>query len=463
MRGVVQTMTVATPASRQERYYTHSTLGFYGQDDFKMNSRLTLNLGLRYEFATIPQEGDGLGSSLRDPLHDSSTTLGPALFGENPSLHNFSPRVGFAWDVAGNGKTAVRGAFALLYDIDNHFGTSMLTQAGSMPPFSTISSGSNFTITSLPVSVPATKTIRQADYHMTQPHMLQYNLSVQRQLPFQTALTVSYAGSRGINLIGERDANPTIPNGIIQNGTCVDRPSSQAFDVNVPYCWKGTETRINPAWGYVRFDTTNNNSWYHSLQVSAQKQMSHGLQFQSSYTYSKVIDTTQGIVPADSSGDIDPTDPLNQTTDRARAAFDATHNWRFNTMYQLPKMASGALGAVVNSWSLSSIISMQSGYPFSVMLQRNRSMSQSNDNGADRPNLVPGIAFHDITRGVYRAVVVVALAQLRQGPGWAHQTSGLILAHSRSNPQDFSGAPGETFWMAQGSSISISPWSRNSL
>jgi hypothetical protein len=232
-------------------------------------------------------------------------------------------------------------------------------------------------------------------------------LSVQRQLPFTVGLTVAYAGSRGIDLIGERDANPTIPAGIPNAaGTACIAGTPNNFTSftfgSATACWIGNEPRINPAWGYVRFNTTNNNSFYNSLQVTVQKQMSRGLQFQSSYTYSRIIDTTQGIVPADSSGDLDPTDALNQRTDRGRAAFDATHNWRFNTLYQLPRMASGPLGFVVNGWSVGGIVSLQNGYPFTVFLTRNRSLSKNNDNGADRASLVPGIAYHDITRGVSR-------------------------------------------------------------
>src|SRR3990167_1986085 len=100
------------------RSYKHTVLGFYVQDDFRVWSNFTLNLGLRYEFSTDFQEALGHAAPLRDARVDAATTVGRLVY-ENPTLRNLSPRFGFAWDVRGDGRTAVRGGFGLLYDLGN--------------------------------------------------------------------------------------------------------------------------------------------------------------------------------------------------------------------------------------------------------------------------------------------------------------------------------------------------------
>ena len=122
-----------TPGSILDRTYHYDTLGFYAQDDVRMSSTLTLNLGLRYEFNTTWHEVRGHGSALRNVLEDAAFTLGDPFV--NPSLRNFGPRLGFAWDVMGNGKTAVRGGGGLLYDVGN-WGAALGANETATPPFS---------------------------------------------------------------------------------------------------------------------------------------------------------------------------------------------------------------------------------------------------------------------------------------------------------------------------------------
>ena len=391
--GNVQTFTRLTAGGRQERYIEYDSLGFYGQDDWRVKPTLTLNLGLRYEFITIPQEAmnPSLGSAVRDMRRDSQATLGRNLFGENPSLKNFSPRFGFAWDVRGQGKTAVRGGFGLLYDLNNHIGTSLLSAAGATPPFSSFGAIFDFRLDQCcPIPVPpeaAGRSVRLFDYNLQQPHMLHYNFTVQRQLPWNAAVTLAYAGSRGLNLIRHVDGNPTIPQ---------RSPDGRKF-------WTGREQRVNPAFDYIRLNTASGDSWYNSFQFGVEKRMTRGLQFQSSYTWSKTIDTTQGVVPADSSGDISPVDALDNRTDRAPSAFDILHNWHFNAIYQIPGLPKeGIAGKILGGWWMSGILALQQGYPFTVSLQRNRSLSKYNDNGADRPDLAPGAKSGEIIHGVSR-------------------------------------------------------------
>ena len=377
-----------TAGSILDRTYHLNSIGFYVQDDLRVRSNFTLNLGLRYEFITQPQETKGHGAAVRDIQHDAQTTLGPPF--ENPSLRDFSPRFGFAWDVMGNGKTSVRGGFGLLYDVGN-LASALVVGTTATPPFSRQSAVTAPPTVTLPFVFPpeaAGKALRTVDYHIQQPHMLQYNLTVERQLPWKTALTLAYGGSRGINIVQTTEGNPTVPQ-VLADG--------RKF-------WTGNEGRTNPNWAQVEFKEAGGNSWYNSLQFGLTKQLSSGLQFQSSYTWSKTLDETQSQLAAENNGSNSfASDPSNRKVDKGPAGFDVRHNWRFNTIYRLPETQSfGTVGKkLLNGWWTSGILSLQTGYPFTPVLGSNRSRSKVNGGpGAiDRPNLVPGRSNDNIILG----------------------------------------------------------------
>src|SRR5438093_1747247 len=134
MQGIYDNYAAGTPNALQRRYWSYKTWGFYAQDDIKATSRLTLNLGFRYEFQTVPRERYGIESrflNFTDPTQ--AWSYGAVM--RNPSLKNFSPRVGFAWDVRGNGKTAIRSGFGLYQDLAN-FGSALNQIPLGMPPYS---------------------------------------------------------------------------------------------------------------------------------------------------------------------------------------------------------------------------------------------------------------------------------------------------------------------------------------
>ena len=387
------------------RTYRFTTLGFYLQDDLRLRSNLTLNLGLRYEFYTMPQEVSGHGAAVRDLRNDAAATVSPEVFGKNPSLRNLSPRFGFAWDVRGDGKTAVRGGFGLLYDIGN-VGTGLMIASAGTPPFSGRSTVLNPVTFTIPLSFPpgsVGKSIRIIDYNLQQPHMLQYNLTVEQQLPFGMGMTLAYGGSRGINRMTIPEGNPRTPQIL---------PDGRKF-------WTGNEPRVNPNWETIELRTAGGNSWYNSLQFGLAKRLSQGLQFQSSYTWSKVIDETQGQ-SLESKGN--PTDPSDRRVDRGLADFDVAHNWRFNAIYRLPELTSstGAFGKLLNGWWMSGILSLQSGYLLDPILQAQRSRSGVGGvvaaTGEDRPNLVAGRTRKDIISGVSTGCLGVPAGQKLGGP-----------------------------------------------
>ena len=378
-----------TAGSLHYRIYDYNTFGFYAQDDFKVTPTLTLNIGLRYEFNTQVTEKDGHGAALRNVQTDAALTVGVPL--GPPKHNNFSPRFGFAWDVMGDGKTALRGGFGLLYDIAT-YANALSAGVNNSPP---ISSGSSEASPPGPTSFPLVfdaavqgKQLRGLDYNSTQPHILQYNMTVDRQLPGNMDLTVAYAGSRGLDIFRIEDANPVLAT-VLSDG--------QLF-------WSGTGQRVNPSWTSMEWYSSGSNSWYNALQVSLLKRMSKGLQFQTSYTFSKSIDTSETQINAENQGTSDwLTYAPNENIDKSLSAFDTPQNVRFNLIYSIPNIASsnGFLGRLVNGWRWSNILSMQTGYPFTVTESSNRSRDATgvSGGGTDRPDVAPGFNLSNITSG----------------------------------------------------------------
>jgi hypothetical protein len=413
----------------ENRDFIYNTYGFYGQDDWRVTQRLTVNMGLRYEFMNTPHELSGRQSRIVNDFTDPFT-LGPVI--KNQTLRDFSPRVGFAYDLFGNGKTAIRGGAGIYYDMGN-IGTALgQTANGSLPYAGLVDILPNCTSTAFPCTttdwehqlgtcyvapvgdpgcvggnntgfpLPIPDVVRSAyqpnvlgvftptylDYNWKSPYMIQYNASVQQQLPWNMALGVAYVGNHGIHLPMVRDGNPVPPTSF---GPCGD-PASVCVSGKVPF-WDtncvGTPLpagcssaylNVNPNFGSNINVATAASSRYNALQIDLEKRTSHGLEFQVAYTRSLLTDETQGqsnIQDCIVSGGLLGVYPLNPIVDRGPACFNIKNNWEINTLYHFPdlKVENRFLNKIVNGWFISSIISIQSGQPFSPITANNRSNS----------------------------------------------------------------------------------------
>lgn len=372
---------------RAERNVTMFVGGFFAQDDFRVTPRLTLNAGVRYEPYTVPTETNGLESTLRTRL-DPAYTVGSKIF-RNPSLKNFGPRVGFAWDVTGTGRVAVRGGGGLYHDI-------LLPQVyrnnfSGAPPYSAVQN------TDRPLFFPdATRDAQSAvlvtpnpdgiEYDITQPRIYHYNMQVETQLTKTLVVTAGYIGSRGWHQVRMFDGNTAVPT-ILADG-------SKFFPT--------TSTRRNPNFAGSWWRATDGRSFYDGLRLKVAKRFSSDLLFGASYSLGKAeddgsTDVGQTDLQANASLPMDPDEPLGH---RGPADFDVRHNFsaHFSAVLPFARNSTGVSAAILGGWQVNGIVSLASGGPFSAMVGFDNARNRSRAN-SQRPNLVEGYSSNPVLGG----------------------------------------------------------------
>ena len=343
-----QTALPATPA------LWVNALAAFLQDDYKVSARLTLNLGLRWEHNGVPYERhDRL--SIYDFARNALVRVG--VDGAEPyrqRFTNFGPRVGFAYDPLGGGKTVIRGGFGIYYDQPT---TNAVSGLGFNPPFSTaVNNTSNISLSNPFAAPPAGgSAINATDPHYRDGMAVSYNLNVQREaagIVFQAA----YVGSEGHHLRIIGDWNQGI-NGV--------RPISGFSSINI--------------------QQSVSNSNYNGLWLSANRRLTHNLTFNTSYTFSKSIDNNSV-----SSSNPQAQDFRNLRAERALSDFDARHRFVLSAIYLVPFRGRGALlSRLAQGWSVAPIVNLQSGNPFSPIIQVTD--TRGSLEAFNRPFLVPSV------------------------------------------------------------------------
>lgn len=347
------------------------------QDDWKATRKLTFNLGLRYEYFTNPTEqyarqaNFNINSGRLILASDNSDSL------VETDKNNFSPRIGFAYDIGGDGKSVIRGGYGIFYFLDRGGIDNQLAQNPPFSGFSVFTYEAGFRITlsgrapngsldsrlatgALPlgdVSGVDLNNPTNVDVLAVLPdnetsRVQQFNVQYQRQLTNSTAISVGYVGTRGSNLILYYNLNGRI----VQTGTNVPCPRALVNNKCFP--------NINAA--RVRDD--NGKSQYDSLQVQLERRFTRGWQYRAAYTYSKTKDNGEGAFDSVADTNINFIEPFSTSR------IDFPHVFSFESVLDIPfgrgrmfgSDINPVLDAIVGGWQLNGIFRWQSGQPFDV-------------------------------------------------------------------------------------------------
>jgi Carboxypeptidase regulatory-like domain len=375
---------------------------WYAADTIKVTPRFTLTLGLRHEFNNGWKVNQGLLTYILGPdgVPLTQPRIGTQMYTRNNAKWLFAPRVGLAWDIFGNGRTAIHAGYGTYYNtIDD------LIYAIAQPASFSIGSAASpvqFPVVlspteSLPQSTPRIRGIFPSDAKT--PTVQEWSFSVEQQLSPSTALSVGYVGSHGYHNLGSGEVNPT-KSVICPNPAC---PTGAAAlpDGTKYYPSSAQSARLNPALGGSSgvFQSFVNSS-YNSLQVDLRQRVLKGLTFRANYSFSKSLDNSSvnlgGIFSNCPSG---LEDPQNPSLDYGPTCYDVTQKFAFNGSYDLPfgqgralgGGASGVANKILGGWKLNGIITVQTGMPFTPVVGLPNSRNGGNG-GTDRPSVNPNFS-----------------------------------------------------------------------
>ncbi len=413
------------------RGYRANEVAFYGQDDWRVNSRLTVNLGVRWEYfgpprnfksnidsnvyfgsGVLPLPCPGAASGQCNPFFPVNNQSYAYEAGGtfqvrntsiwNKDLNNFGPRVGFAWDVLGNQKLVLRSGFGVFYDrmynnvFENirfnppYFADEVAGPTRSGAPVGPMISPGLFTLpftpannarfidpalfpAGLPKPVP-----RHMDQNMVSPYYMQTSFGLQYAIAKDLVLESNYVGTLGRKLLGILNRNtfdgrlscPTAFAPFPPDSACALAGFTNGFRTTRPNTLFNSDNARGNYYG----------SNYNALDLTLRKRFSHGLTFNASYTYSKALDELSDVFRTKNAGSISATDVQNIRNDYGPADFDIRHRIVASFNYDLPFFHGNKL---LGGWTVNSIISWNTGSPIGLV----DTGSDANANGvaSDRP------------------------------------------------------------------------------
>lgn len=375
LRGTPDDIGAQAPGSNASFGWRQVIFGTYIQDDFNLFPNLTLNLGFRWEFTTIPTEVNGKIANLVNVL-DPAPTIG-FFYEDNNSLRNFAPRIGLAWDPWSDGKTAVRSGVGIFHSqvINRNYYTYALRQV----PFLALTFDTNPPFPNPFINGVASilQENDRIDPNLKTPTLYHWNLTIQRELIRDLAFEIGYVGSKGANLLRAFPHNTAIPE-FLSDGT--------------PF-FSADSTTKNPNFSSILGVISDVNSWYHSLQLAVNKRFSHGLRLHSTYNWGRSLDEASLLQRGQGRNNIHlPQNPLDRSGEKGQSSFQVEHSFTFNFTYDVPRRDnfSGVGGVLLNGWQLGGIVNLNSGIPLNLETGFNQSRDR-NPTAADRASLKTGV------------------------------------------------------------------------
>jgi hypothetical protein len=416
-----------------QRYSRQTNISGYVQDDWKATRKLTLNIGLRYDYITNPTEAAGVlfritnldpATCSNNPVCDGGTpeagvstgwTHENHYFATNPSTKNIDPRIGLAWDVFGDHKTSVRAGWGIFHSLlypreyvpGGSFAYPQQQGFANQPIFP--NPGVGFTAN------PAIIARNQAPWHYNNtPYTQEYSATIERQLPAGLSLSIAYVGSASVHQVENVESNTAIPAAGTSNEF---RPVSPAKAIaagcdpvcDAGYGVNGAGLIPNTAFTYIQQISPVGNGNYNSGQINL-KGLVHKIQLQSGYTYSRCLDYSSGTpsnidAPNDSQDWINPY--LPKSYNYGPCAYNTTHNWTSNALIPLPFHGN----QLKEGWQISLISSLHTGQVVTPTLSASfdRSNLINYNYAQERPNVVAGSQLYvkSVTYGATPSATVV--------------------------------------------------------
>jgi hypothetical protein len=365
---------------------------FYAEDVVRLSPKLTLSVGLRGEFSTGWNEAYGRAANFTftNGVIDTQPHVGTSAFTRNRATFLPEPRIGLAWSPIGR-KTVLRAAFGMYNDLQDALGYRTDQNA----PFNTTYTIPNLTLDKFPLPLPivpvsagtaspaGTKIVPggvQPD--LATPTLISYSLKIEQEISPNTSVTVGYLGSHGYHELVSLDAN--VPPQVV----CPAAPCTAGLPAGTLFT-NGT-ARANPLLANTYSWFSEGNSLYNALTVDVNHRFSKGLTFRGSYTWSKALDNGDSLnATAAANAPALVANPLNIRADWGPATYDVRNVGAINVSYELPigqgkqfgAGMSGLANGFAGGWTVNSIVTVQSGFPFTPQL----SFNPSNDGDSRNP------------------------------------------------------------------------------
>ncbi len=386
------------------RGYRQSQFALFAQDSWRASSKLTLNLGLRFDYSAPWSEVNGKLSNLAP--NGSLLVVGSAGLDRfyRADRNNFAPRLGLAYDVSGTGRTVVRAGLSLLYE--TLLQANSVQQVENNPPYSAFAvtrsptpfpaSGPASTLLDLRALAQPSRGIAAVDYNdFRNPYSMQFNAGVQRRLGQGWLLDLAYVGSRGLHLPLFLEANQAPIRSLapeqrsrIAQAVAVGQDTTPILSALRPY----------PAFDSVTLSRNAASSTYHSGQIKIERRFSKGLSLLASYTFSKSIDNASDYGSGDASEQV--LDSTNLSLQRGVSSFDVPHRLSSAFTYEIPfRPGSGVVRTLAGGWQVNVIATFQSGQPFTPSTStfdpyRNEGFNRPDVIGDPNANVPAGMAFN---------------------------------------------------------------------
>lgn len=358
--------------TRSNRYHDFS---WYVQDSWKVHPRVTLNLGLRWEYYGVQHNKDenkdsnfyfGPGSNIFQQVRNGQVFTVPnspigGLY--NKDLNNYAPRVGVAWDVFGDGKTSLRGGYGISYE--RNFGNVTYNVIQNPPNYAVISIVSGVDVPNIPITTnnagplagsSGTKKLPRVSLrHVNQDIRVAYahfwSVTLEREVLKNTLFSMEYTGSKGVDLYSIENPN---------------RPGSGEVYLNDPGF-----TRLNAQFGNINSRGNNGFSNYNAMVATLKSRnlFNQGLQLEANYTWSHAIDNLSSTFSESSNNfNLGLLDPFNPQIDKGNADFDIRHRIAISGIWNVPyaKNTSGVARQILDGWTFAPIFTASTGTPFSI-------------------------------------------------------------------------------------------------